>query len=306
MWSSDGRSIAFVSEDESNASLWIVGTDAKDPRRLSTHTQIGVVEWQRRGKMIAFEALDNGQWAIWIARENGTLTTRLPCSTHHCRYPSWSSDSLTVFYVTRSENISEIRANVLGEDDRLVELITGDVRGLSVSSNGEYVAFVSNAYTRGDEWGLWAVRTSGKTIIPIITPAYGFNADADVKPNWSANGKNVMTIGRFSNNYQRCDLILAEFRQYSFRYELAHGDDILERFPVPFGVSIDPFERFPLAFAVYVFPLTVFTRVTGGRGIVSSFSPSQIDDSIVYTFSADGSNHLWVLLKAKPMSPYGT
>jgi Tol biopolymer transport system component len=281
VWSSDGRKIAFVTDDISNASLWIVGIDGGEPRRLASHNQIGVVEWQRKGSMIAYEALDKGQWGVWIISENGVSKMQLPCSVHDCRYPSWSADSLAVFYVARTENSSEIRLNSLGKADRTVRTIAGDIRCLSVSPTGNYLAFVYDEGAewglRGKgEWGLWAIPTSEEGIVPIMTNRL-FNASSIVKPMWSADGKNLMSIGQFNYGNRRPDLAVVLFRP-----------NIVSR---PFGgMSTKP----------------VFTAVADDKGTVSSFSSSPIGDNLVYTLSVDQNTHLWTVLRAKPTSPYGS
>jgi Tol biopolymer transport system component len=225
--------------------------------------------------MMVYEALDQGQWAVWVTQDDGTSAVRIPCSAHDCRYPSWGSDSLAVFYVARNEHTSEIRMNILGKTERSVSLIAGDVRGLSVSPGGDYVAFV---YDEGGqwgmwgkgEWGLWAVPASGGTKIPIIRNMR-LSASPDVKPKWSTDGKNVMSIGNFKYGYRRPDLAVVLFRPN--RAEMGEP---------------------------------VFTAVAGDRGNVSSFSPSPAGDGLVYTVSFDWNTHLWVVLKAKPVSPYGS
>ena len=279
VWSSDGKHIAFVTQNESAASLWIVGSDGKDPRRVSMHTQIGVVEWQPQGKLIAYEALDNSRWSVWTAWEDSMLTTRLPCSADHCRYPAWGPDASTIFYVTRQDNASNIRMITLGKGDRSISLISGSIPGLSVSPNGEYVAFILNKggeWGPWAEWGLWVILRTGDTVMPILTFAQGFSAIPETKPSWSANGKSVMSIGQLNYGYQGADIVVAPFR--------------------PEGYKVDPYSGLSNV---------VFTRVTGGQGIVTSFSPSPTSDSLAYAFTVDGSSHLWIILKAKPASPYG-
>jgi Tol biopolymer transport system component len=282
VWSSDGKKLAFVTQDESKGSLWVVDADDKDPRCLSTHTQIGLVEWQRRGRMIAYEALDNGQWSIWIARDDGTLDARLACNVHDCRYPSWGPNASTLFYLAQSDKTSDIRMKDLNKEDRSVKLIEGKVSALSVNPAGDYVAFVSDFRRQvmpdeGGEWGIWAVSVSSKTPnpFPIITFVFqGFSAAPDLKPKWTADGKNVMSIGYFFGNHWRPDLTLVVFRSSD-----AQGS---------FGGTIP-----------------AFNTITNVRGYVSSFSPSPINDNLVYTLGGYDA-HLWIVLLAKPVSPYGS
>jgi Tol biopolymer transport system component len=152
-------------------------------------------------------------------------------------------------------------------------LISGKIQGISVSPSGGYIALISN--TSG-EWGLWIATKSGETVMPFLTLGQGFTAIPEIKPRWSADGRNVMLIGQFIFGYQGPDVIVVLFK--------------------PEGYRLDPFSGEGNV---------VFTRVTGGQGIVTSFSPSPTSDSLAYAFTLDGISHLWILLKAKPVSPYG-
>jgi Tol biopolymer transport system component len=273
-WSSDGMHIAFVTQNESTASLWIVDTDGKNPRRVSTHTQIGVVEWQPEGSMIVYEALDNSRWSLWATWENNIVAMRLPCGADHCRYPAWGADNSTIFYVALQDNASDIRTNDFANGDHSLALIPGDVRGLSASPIGEYLAFISN---KGGEWGLYVIPTTGVTVLPILAIAQGFSAIPETRTGWSANGKTVMTIGQFNSGYRGADVVVALFSPERYTQDPYSGRNNI-----------------------------VFTRVSGGLGTVTSFSACPTSDSLAYAFTIDGGDHLWILLKAKPVSPYGS
>ncbi len=77
-WSPDGQRIAFISKDDGNFEIYVVGRDGSGKTRLTSdeHSD-GLPIWSPDGQWIAFRSDRDGTWAIYVMRPDGSDVRRL-------------------------------------------------------------------------------------------------------------------------------------------------------------------------------------------------------------------------------------
>jgi Tol biopolymer transport system component len=92
-WSPDGRLIAFVSERDGNAELYVMNADGTNPRRLTDHTAVDRdPAWSPDGTRIAFSSERDGNAEIYLMGTDGTGLARITASPAPDGHPAWSPD----------------------------------------------------------------------------------------------------------------------------------------------------------------------------------------------------------------------
>ena len=66
-WSPDGQHIAFDSERDGRAEIYVMDSDGSNPRRLTDHSaEDRSPSWSPDGRHIAFESNRDGDWEIYV------------------------------------------------------------------------------------------------------------------------------------------------------------------------------------------------------------------------------------------------
>ena len=66
-WSPDGQHIAFVSNRDGRAEIYVMGSDGSNPRRLTDHpAEDRSPSWSPDGRHIAFVSNRDGDWEIYV------------------------------------------------------------------------------------------------------------------------------------------------------------------------------------------------------------------------------------------------
>jgi TolB protein len=72
-WSPDGKRIAYISKEDGNFEIYVIGVDGSNKVRLTTNpASDGLPVWSPDGKSIAFRSDRDGKWAIFVARPDGS------------------------------------------------------------------------------------------------------------------------------------------------------------------------------------------------------------------------------------------
>lgn len=72
-WSPDGKRIAYISKEDGNFEIYVIGADGSNKTRLtSTPASDGLPVWSPDGNWIAFRSDRDGKWAIYVARPDGS------------------------------------------------------------------------------------------------------------------------------------------------------------------------------------------------------------------------------------------
>ena len=72
-WSPDGKRIAYISKEDGNFEIYVIGNDGSGQARLTTSPNSdGLPVWSPDGKWIAFRSDRGGGWAVYVMRVDGS------------------------------------------------------------------------------------------------------------------------------------------------------------------------------------------------------------------------------------------
>lgn len=143
-WSPDGRRIAFYSERDGNAEIYVMNADGSDVRRLTTSAaDEGYPGWSPDGTNISFDSDRDGNFEIYAMDADGSRVRRL--TNHPARdvSASWSPDGSHIAFMSDRDG---------GFDVHVME--TGTLNFSAGSSTAEKVSVpVSRRITKtGTAW----------------------------------------------------------------------------------------------------------------------------------------------------------
>ncbi len=141
IWSPDGTQIAFTSKRDNGWSLFIMGANGSQQRRVSRTKGILDLAWSPDGEQIAFSVTDNGGIHI-LNLETGSERQIIQ---EYARHPIWSPDGKTIAFVTEEailENECEVRVIQVDAGDEIASPTKADCKKPAWSPDGTQLAFV--------------------------------------------------------------------------------------------------------------------------------------------------------------------
>lgn len=189
-WSPDGTKVAFVSDGEQSADVWVVdigGTGAVN--LIRDEAADGSPAWSPDGEWLAFASVrDSVYWELYMVRPDGSDLTRLTWwEDASDLWPTWSPDGKRLAFSSRRDGNFEIYAmdpdggNLL----RLTEHPAEDTNP-AWSPDGSRIAFES--IRDGDEY-------TDIYVMPVIGGAATNLTDlgwaTDRGPTWSPDGSRI-------------------------------------------------------------------------------------------------------------------
>ena len=192
-WSPDGRKLAFVSQREGNAEIYVMNADGSGLRNLiRTPSDDLDPSWSPDGRAIAFvqkncvpsrPCATAYETYLAVVNADGSGLRRLTTRRAHVFNPSWSADGKTIRYgrwLVRADGSghSELPRNV-------------PVAG-AWSPDGQRIAFSRVSHSPADirnptKLGLWVVNADGSDARQVAPKAtWGVPA-----PAWSPDGRRI-------------------------------------------------------------------------------------------------------------------
>ncbi len=108
-YSPDGSQIAFVSDRDGNAEIYLVDADGSNPRRLTTTAQAeDQPAWTPNGTQIVYQSISAGTIDIWIMNADGSSQRQLTAGTGANQDPSVSPDGQTIAFTSTRDGNYEI------------------------------------------------------------------------------------------------------------------------------------------------------------------------------------------------------
>jgi Tol biopolymer transport system component len=191
--SPDGQRLRYtVQEGYSTFSLWEATADGGGAHPLLPGWSAGFGRWTPDGRYYVFDAVRNGEAALWALREKGRWpwSRRLPSepsklTTGPMRYsqPTVSPDSRTLFALGRPPSTGGELVRYDAVSGLFVPFLGGlSARDVEFSRDGRWIAYV-----RHPDGTLWRSRPDGAERRQLTFPPL-----TAVLPRWSPDGKRIV------------------------------------------------------------------------------------------------------------------
>jgi TolB protein len=180
-WSSDGRSLAYVSYRLGSPEIFIASIFEGKSTNLTAGKagQAFAPSWSPDGKRIAYASQKSGNMEIWVANADGSDAKRLTNSPGSDTAPAWnpSKQYSELAYTSRLEGGFEVA--VVDLATRQVRQITqgrGSCEYPSWAPNGRHLVFACN---RGQNWQITVSDRNGTEVQALAT-----GPGNNVQPDW--------------------------------------------------------------------------------------------------------------------------
>ena len=200
--------IAFVSNRDGNAEIYVMDTDGGNPRRLTNNRHIdSSPSWSPDGKRIAFVSDRDGHvdirglptYEIYVMDANGGNQLNLTNDANDDGSPSWSPDGKRIVFsstrdMVRGEAAHNIEIYVMDADggnaQRLTNNLTEDQHP-SWSPDGKRIAFSARRDGHfenelGITYEIYVIDADGGNEQRLTE-----NRNNDWNPSWSPDGKRI-------------------------------------------------------------------------------------------------------------------
>jgi Tol biopolymer transport system component len=109
-FSRDGRQLAFESDRNGDAQIWVAGRDGSDLRSVTAPKTafVNAGSWSPDGRFVAVEGLSDGNSNIYIVGADGGPPRRLTSARAVESDPEWSRDGIWIYYASNTSGRSEI------------------------------------------------------------------------------------------------------------------------------------------------------------------------------------------------------
>jgi TolB protein len=159
-WSPDGSRIAFTSNVNGNAEIYVADADGRNVRQITFHRGIDTSPaWNPASGQIAFTSDRSGVPMIYVMNNDGTNERRLTFVGEYNESAAWSPNGGKLAYVSRSGNIFDIY--VIEMDTGVVKRLTQSERSNENpfwSPDSRHIAFASN---RTGKYQIWSMLHDG-------------------------------------------------------------------------------------------------------------------------------------------------
>ncbi|OLD79744.1 MAG: hypothetical protein AUI33_02400, partial [Ignavibacteria bacterium 13_1_40CM_2_61_4] len=194
-WSPDGAKLAFVSNRDANAQIYVVNADGSGLARLTNNAASDQEPvWSPDGTKIAFASSRDGRFEIYVMNPDGSGVTRVSSEQAEEFEPSWSPDGARIAFTTVRDGHEEVY--VMNADGSGVTRLTNAPAGNlepSWSPDGARIAFRSN---RDGNPQIYVMNADGSGVTRLSN-----NSDGDMQPSWSPDGSRIA----FTKNVSGCD-----------------------------------------------------------------------------------------------------
>lgn len=101
-WSPDGRKLAFVSERDGNAEIYVMNADGSEQENLTRQpSSDSHPRWSPDGRKLVFVSRRVGNAEIYVMNADGSGLRKLTRSPSYDRDPAWSPDGRAIAFVRK-------------------------------------------------------------------------------------------------------------------------------------------------------------------------------------------------------------
>jgi Tol biopolymer transport system component len=185
-WSPDAQRIAFYSERDGNAEIYVMNADGSNERRLTNTTaDEGYPSWSPDGTTITFDTDRDGNFEIYAMGADGTNPRRLTNDPATDVSASWSPDGTRIAFMSNRDGMRP------GEFDVYIMPVTGSGRdAVRVTTTGTswFPVYSRDGSTLAFHVGrdVYVMPAAGGALTRLTTdPANG------MYPSWSPDGSTI-------------------------------------------------------------------------------------------------------------------
>ena len=194
--SPDGRRIAFVSERDGDADVYVADAASGEVVRVTRNRRSDRhPAWAPGGRRLVWESGPPGEADLFVARADGGGARRFVGGRGDDAEPTWSPDGSTIAFSSNRGGRRQLWAvPVAGGVPEQIAEIPGRARAPAWSPRGDRIAFVVESGGDSDIWVLHPARESRRKLTR--------GAGRDARPDWSPHGSHIAfartTAGRRS------------------------------------------------------------------------------------------------------------
>ena len=190
-----GTLVAFTSERDGNAEIYIMNPNGSNPVNLTNHPASDQMPaWSPAGNRIAFESNRAGNWEIYAINQDGTGLEQLTNDPGNEQDAQWSPDgSRLLFHSNREDGILRVWMMNLasGALTRMTDDAAGDWHG-SWSPDSQQIVYAHDATGVAE---IYRVNVDGSERINLT------NSQArESVPNWSPDGRQIVFYSERDGN----------------------------------------------------------------------------------------------------------
>jgi dipeptidyl aminopeptidase/acylaminoacyl peptidase len=186
-WSPDGRMIAFYSDRDGNAEVYVMNADGGNPTNLTKHPDSDYgATWSPDGSKIAFRSRRTGDAEIFVMDADGSNPVNLTKQPESNEWsPDWSPDGSKILFISDRDGNGEIY--VMNADGTNQTNLTNDPDGdygPRWSPDGSTVSFQT---TRDGDFEVFTMGADGSNPTNLTN-----NAVDDYGAAWSPDGSQLV------------------------------------------------------------------------------------------------------------------
>ena len=182
-----GNLIAFVSDRDGNAEIYVMNVDGSNQTNLTNNSaHDGFPAWSPDGTQIVFESNRDGNAEVYLMNVDGSGLTRLTNNSTDDRWPSWSPDGTQIVFSRWHDDGGQWEIYVMNTDGsgqtRLTNIFSEEATPVW-SPDGAQIAFHSN---RDGQWEIYVMNPDGSGQTRLTN-----SPEIDAHPAWSPDSAQI-------------------------------------------------------------------------------------------------------------------
>lgn len=189
-WSPDGEYIAYIYEGDADRALYVMQADGRNPRRLTTVTQLTMnpsLAWSPDGTTLALATVDQSVQSIFLIDTDGANLRRLSGTEGNAFTPTWSTGEQIAFSWSPVAN-TEIWIIDTANPDSARRITQHPLTDTSPawSPDGREIAFQSDRDGNSD---IYLMNPDGGDLRPIT-----HDPSLETMPAWSPDSERIAFV----------------------------------------------------------------------------------------------------------------